>query len=73
MASTQKQKKVSGGSVTGSLNALILGSIAHADFWFGGRRRARIISPSFTWPVLNSSLLRYWFSDKLLDSRSCHN
>ncbi len=66
MASTQKQKTAYGGSVAGSLNEAIPGSIARAVSSFGGRRRWRIISLSFIWPVLNSSLLRYWFSDKLL-------
>ena len=33
MASTQKQKTVSGGSVAGSWNAAILGSTALGGFW----------------------------------------
>jgi len=56
MATTQRQQMTFGGSVTGLSNAPIPGSIALADSWFGGRRRARIISPFFIWPALNLSL-----------------
>ncbi len=39
MASTQKQKTASKGSVAGSLNEAIPGSIAHAVSLCGGKRR----------------------------------
>ena len=55
MAITQRQKTTYGGSVTGLSNGAIPGSIARVVSLFGGKRRWRIILPSFIWPVLNSS------------------
>jgi hypothetical protein len=44
MASTQKQKTTSGGSVAGSSNERILGSIARVGFWWGSREESRKLS-----------------------------
>jgi hypothetical protein len=66
MASTQNQKTVSGGSVAGSWSARIPGSIALAVSSFAGKRKRATISLSSIWLALNSSLLRCWFSDKVL-------
>jgi hypothetical protein len=57
MATTQRQKTTSGGSVTGLSNALIVGLIAPVGSWFVGRKRLKTISPFFISLVLNFSLL----------------
>jgi len=57
--------------VDGWWNAAMLGSIALVASWFAGRRRWRIIWPSFIWLALNLSSPRFWFSDKLLMCLRC--
>ena len=54
MTSTQKQKTVSGGSVTGSLNGAIPGSTAFAGCWCAGTKNQKTtwlfsISPVACW------------------------
>jgi hypothetical protein len=70
MTSTQKQKTICGGSVAGSSNEAIPGSIARAVSLCGGKRKWRIIWLSCIWPVLNSSSPRPRFSDKFLEEKS---
>jgi len=73
MATTQKQKTASGGSVAGSLNALIPGSIARDACWCAGRSLTLPMKPSCIWPVVCSAFntviafFPYRFPNKLLE------
>ena len=52
MATTQKQKTASGGSVAGLLSACTRGSIARGACWCAGRSWILPIKPSCIWLVV---------------------